>query len=162
LTEPAVVPPRADVILVLPAVGGSGSAHLLYNVVHIEALLANPQDRLPEVVRLGWLLAQLQLELPRFGEHISALRLPRLAALAMIPAALAAAQHVELSNLQQATIRLALDAWRLPCRDDRTASVLLDWWQTYEETRPSFATALRALEHLLSESGETEATLTEE
>ena len=73
LTEAGVVPEQADVLLVRPAFGGAGGAHLQANSVRIEAVLANPHADLPEVVRLAWLLAQLDLDLPRHSEELLAL-----------------------------------------------------------------------------------------
>ena len=51
--------PQCDVLLIHPALGGAGEAHLAYNSVRIEAVLANPNADLPEVVRLAWLIAQV-------------------------------------------------------------------------------------------------------
>ena len=51
--------PSATIILLPPVLGGAGQAHPPYNVVTFEAVLANPIAQLPEVLRLGWLLAQL-------------------------------------------------------------------------------------------------------
>ena len=62
LTERELVVERADVILVHPVLGGGGWAYPPYNAVCFEAVLANPIAELPEVVRLGWLLAQLNLD----------------------------------------------------------------------------------------------------
>ena len=53
LTESGLYPEEAEVLLVHPALGGGGAAHLPYNSVRIEAVLANPHADLPEVVRLG-------------------------------------------------------------------------------------------------------------
>src|SRR5262249_29629876 len=62
LTAPELLVEQAEVVLVQPAYGGGGEAYLSYNAVHVEALLANPVSELPEVLRLGWLLAQLNLD----------------------------------------------------------------------------------------------------
>src|SRR5690606_13903802 len=64
LTEPELIVQQADVLLLKPALGGAGSAHLPYNSVSIEAVLTNPQAALPETLRLAWLLAQLHHDLP--------------------------------------------------------------------------------------------------
>jgi hypothetical protein len=58
-TDKALLAERADVILLQPILGGDGTVFPLYGAVAIEAVLANPIAELPEVVRLGWLLAQL-------------------------------------------------------------------------------------------------------
>ena len=53
--------PAASVILVRPALGGGGAAFPEAKAVSFEAMLANPQRELPEIVRLAWLLAQIEL-----------------------------------------------------------------------------------------------------
>ena len=69
-TDPRVVVPEAQVVLVHPALGGGGAAHIAYNNVHIEAVLTNPVPDLPENLRLAWLLAQLGLDLPAFSDQV--------------------------------------------------------------------------------------------
>ena len=82
---------NADVILVHPIQGGGGEAHLLYNSVRMEAVLANPAADVPEVVRLAWLLVQLNQDLPRYSERLTQRDVHELAALALIPVTLVAA-----------------------------------------------------------------------
>src|SRR5262245_6388289 len=79
LTEEELIVPSCEVILVHPSLGGGGEAHLAYNSVRLEAVLANPVAELPEVVRLAWLIAQLQLDLPIHSESVDADRLPHVA-----------------------------------------------------------------------------------
>jgi hypothetical protein len=167
MTEPELLVARADVVLVHPAAGGGGAAHLAYNSVRIEAVLANPHDALPEVVRLGWLLSMLNADLPMYSEHIDPARRTRVCGLSMLPAALAAAEVVELARFDRPTVELALGAWdsAFPaCRPTTTsapvptpvpapavlADILLDWWQTYTAGRPRWAAALGALERMIA------------
>src|SRR5206468_2245664 len=112
-TDPTVLVPQADVVLVHPFLGGHGQAWLFYNCVTLEGVLANPHAELPEVVRLGWLLSQLNLELPAISELIEPLRLPRVGSLAMLCVALSAAEEVELARADERTIARAIDWWRL-------------------------------------------------
>lgn len=147
LTDAALLVERADVMFVDPVLGGAGRAHVLYNSVRIEAVLSNPDERLPEVVRLAWLLAQLNLELPMHSERIHRDRLRWLGPLAMLPVVLTAAEHVELARCDQTAIDAAVDAWRCTALSDvPVAESLLKWWQTYMAKRPSWAVALAALD----------------
>ena len=151
LTDESFIAEEAEVILVHPASGGAGEAHILYNSVRIEALLANPLAELPEVVRLGWLLAQLNLELPRYSEVLGNRQIAALGPCAMIPIALAAAGEVELARLDKATIRMALEAWHaVPSGVPNMEGVLWQWWQVYRDTRPPLATALKALGEMVT------------
>ena len=148
-TDEKLLAPAADVILVQPIFGGAGEAHLSNNAVRIEAVLANPHAELPEVVRLGWLLAQLQLDLPVWTENIHADRLPHIARFAMLPAALKAAEEVELARFTSELVANAISAWKItsPPGVDAAATVL-DWWHTYDQSRPSFRVALEALDQM--------------
>jgi len=150
LTDERLMVQRTEVVLVHPTFGGGGAAHLPYNTVRIEALLANPHDTLPEMVRLGWYIAQLNLDLPLFSERILPDRLPHVAALAMLPPIMTAAEHVELARLDEETLRLAFQTWdvRVPHDVDMVAT-LLDWWDTFNESRPGWTTALVALDKMI-------------
>jgi hypothetical protein len=146
LTDAELIAERAEVILVQPALGGAGAAHRLYNSVHIEAVLANPIAELPEVLRLGWLLAQLNLDLPKFQGEMRRDRLARVGALAMLPPILAAAEQVELARNSVETLTTALSAWHAPPVEPARLS---EWWDTYQSARPSWPVALAALERML-------------
>jgi len=149
LTEEALIAPQCEVVLVHPALGGGGEAHLPYNSVRIEAMLANPIAELPEVVRLAWLIAQLQIDLPVYSDAIHRDRLPHIARYAMLPPALIAAESVELVRFAPEAMPQAIAAWRLasPPGVD-TATLISEWWQTYQETRPPWRIALAALDQL--------------
>jgi hypothetical protein len=150
LTEAELMPAQADVLLVHPAFGGAGMAHLPFNSVRIEAVLANPHAELPEIVRLAWLLSQLQLDLPLLSENIQADRLPHVARLAMLPVVLKAAETVELARYSPQLIGQALAAWHVSVPPGVDAvSVLSDWWETYDQGRPAFRVALEALDAMV-------------
>jgi len=147
LTEPDLLVERADIVLLQPVVGGLGKAFLSYNTVHIEAVLANPISELPEVVRLAWHLAQLNLDLPRFTERVYKAWL--VSSVAMVPAVLQAAQYVELASFDKANLQRALKMWCPWMPVEELALTLLDWWNTYQESRPTFSIALQALEKMI-------------
>jgi hypothetical protein len=148
--EASLIAEQAEVLVVQPARGGGGQAHLSANSVRIEAVLANPHPELPEVVRLAWLLAQLQLDLPAYSDRIHADRLPRVAAYAMMMPVLEAAQEVELVQVSSALLDRAIAAWHLSVPADLNApQVVLQWWETYRDSRPPFPVALTALDQML-------------
>ena len=155
-TEPELLVESADVVLVLPALGGGGMAHPPCNAVTFEAVLANPVPELPEIVRLAWLLSQLTFDMPRFEDRLARDHVARIGPLAMILPVLAAAEEVELTRLSVATIEVALRSWNVGCVD---AATLLDWWETYQATRPTWIAAVGALAEMLSsEPGGSQAT----
>ena len=158
LTEPWLVAPQAEVVVVLPAVGGHGVAHLPANLVAFEAMLTNVDDSLPEVVRLAWLVAQLQFDLPAMAEQISPGRLESLAKLATLPPLLASAEQVELTRFDTLTLTQSLQAWRIvggepeaASRDANQLALLLEtWWQTYQTGNTGWVAAVAALEQMLA------------
>jgi hypothetical protein len=152
-TEAGLYPEAAEILLVHPALGGGGAAHLPYNSVRIEAVLANPHADLPEVVRLAWLLAQLNLDLPAYSEEVPADRLPHVARLAMLPPVLLAAEQVELVRGGSHLVSRAIEAWQIaipPGFDP--AGTIQDWWDTYNLDRPPFRVALHALDQMMDGS----------
>jgi hypothetical protein len=139
----------SDVLLVQPALGGDGKPHLVNNTVRMEAVLANPHPKLPEAVRLAWLLSQLNLDVPKFSEDIHPDRLPHITAFAMLPVVLEAAHYVELVTFDRELMPLAIDAWRLRVPADVDGPELVaNWWMTYQEARPTLAVALKALDEM--------------
>ncbi len=149
-TEAGVLVEEAGVVLVYPALGGGGGAHLPYNLVHIEAVAADPVAELPEVARLCWLLSMLNLDIPRYSEQVRPNRLTAVASLAMIPVVLAAAAEVQLARCDEETVALAVRAWLRPAEQAEVWTTTLNqWWGTYGDMRPEWPTALKALDLLL-------------
>jgi len=109
---------RADVLLVYPVLGGGGDAHPGDASVRIEAVLTDAQPALPEVVRLGWLLAQLATarsdeQTPEYvaAENGAAIAPRTPAELALIQTVLTAAAAVDLCADDLQTFELALAHW---------------------------------------------------
>ena len=149
LTEEGVLPESADIVVVHPALGGGGDAYPKYNLVTIEGVLANPHPELPETVRLGWLIAQLNADLPKYGENIHADRLSPVAGFAMLPPILQSAEDVELVHASPNLLARAIAAWDLPVPADvDAASLITDWWSTYRDARPGWGVALTALDQM--------------
>lgn len=158
-TDERLLAPRADIVGVLPVSGGGGSAYLPGNLVIIEAVLANPVGDLPEVLRLAWLLSQLNLDVPALGEAVPRDRLAYVAERALLPAVLEAAGEVELSHYDDARLGSALAQWpRRPVASEMAtepnaeAEIIADWWATFRESSWSFPAALAALDKMLSDS----------
>lgn len=161
LVEPELLAPQAEVVLVEPLLGGHGQAHQAYNRVTFEAVLVNPLEDLPEVVRLGWLLSTLRLESGRFSERLSHAAWEHVGPLAMVPPVLAAASECELVGDAPGMLGRALAAWRLDdgaggaetAGGESLAGELAAWWQTYLARRVPWAVALEALAERLGKAG---------
>lgn len=154
LMGPELLVDEATVILVQPVLGGAGRAHHRYNSVSFEAVLTNPLAELPETLRMGWLLAQLNLDLPVHQGDLPRQRVLSLGGLALAAAVLAAAEEVELARLDEPTLRAALVGWDVYSADDAsldgTVSTLTQWWDVYRQQPPSLRVALSALDQMLA------------
>ena len=164
LTDGRLIVSGAEVNLVYPASGGGGRAHLPYNSVTIEAMPADPHADLPESVRLAWMLSQLNLDLPIFSENIRPDRQAAIAALAMLPPTLAAAEEMEFACCSLDTIASAIDAWDLlrpeagrrpdgpeadASNDSALAQVVQQWWETCLDSQPAWHVALAGLDRMV-------------
>ena len=141
----------AGIVLVQPVVGGDGLAHLYTNRVHIEAVLTNIEPRLPETLRLAWLLGQLNLDRPIYSDRVHGHALGEVAELALMPVVLAAAEEVELARLSVDTLQLALTQWtRTPsARSQSLSDTLMAWWETAVEGQWDWNARLAALSQML-------------
>ncbi len=144
------IPELATVILVLPVSAGRGTAHLNYNSLRMEAVLYDPNPHLPEVVRLGWLISQLNIDLPKYSELIPPDRVPMIARLATLPAILYAAEEVELIKPGTVTLADALKFWQVThAGHEALAEIVGQWWQTQETRQASWHVALAGLDRML-------------
>lgn len=155
VTDKSLLPDEVRVIPVQPIIGGYGWSHIENNLVRIEAMLTNPMVEIPEVVRLGWLVSQVQLELPRFSELLGTSLLHSVGPFAMLPPILAAAQVLEISACTEDNVALAIENWHIPVPHgwdlhERLVPTLLDWWETYLTTRPEWHIAMQALGKMLA------------
>jgi hypothetical protein len=149
LTQPEVVPAAAEVILVLPYAGGRGVAHPAQNRVTLEAVLVNPLPALPEAVRLAWLLSQLNAEMPWLTDVVPPVRAAAAMRLAMIPPVLAAAEAVELTHCDEASIAGAIHAWLPNIDAESAAPKMWSWWNAWMEHPTRWPVAVAALEQLV-------------
>lgn len=155
LTNRAVIPGSATIALVQPIAGGRGVAHLDFNSIRFEAMLANPTPELPEVVRMAWLISQLEIDVPMNSESLNKNRLPWLGSLALLPATLCAAEFVELVHVDRSVLVAAIEKWILPLFPDKQVSgdslaeAVWNWWTTYQASRPPWPVALAALDRML-------------
>jgi hypothetical protein len=151
LTEPDLLVETADVVLIHPMLGGAGVSHTRYNSVRLEAVLANPEPKLSEVLRLGWMLSLLNTDLPRYREVIRHGDAVVVSAWSMLPPVLAAAETVELARYDAATLELAGRAWALPAVGGRLpTAIVADWWAAYFADPTRWTVALAALDSLLA------------
>jgi hypothetical protein len=152
------------VYVVQPILAGGGYAHLRGNAVHFEGVMTNEHPLFPEVLRLAWLLAQLDFERPLYSDKINQLRLREVAGLAMLPAALLAGSELDICVCDTTTVAAAIAAWLpdiLPSTNDaqsanqaqsEIATIVMSWWETHLANEPDWPTSLTALDEMLQPS----------
>lgn len=114
-----------------PVCGGGGWSDAETRTVLFEAVLVNPVAPLPEVLRLAWLVVQTVLTDRRAAGSITYQGDQLSASLALVPAVLAAGEHVELTVCNARLIAAALHAW-LEIPEPRAAELgaaLAAWWE---------------------------------
>ncbi|MCA9214263.1 MAG: hypothetical protein KDB27_14425 [Planctomycetales bacterium] len=112
--------------LVHPLVGGDAYVCNETSIV-MEAVLANPFPKIPEVGRLAWCIAQIMVRRAIETEGVCSDVSVELLALAPC---LAAAQHVELLEFSSATVGQAAAVWRVDHKSESFAEQLHKWWQS--------------------------------
>jgi len=150
LIEPLVIAEAATAVIVQPVLGGFGAALIPSNLVRIEGVIADPLPKLPETVRLAWLLSQLNLDLPVLQDHLQRTRLFEVGRLAFLPAVLTAAEKVELVHNAEGLLPAALEAWGM---ESELAPPVQAWWDTYCASKPRLVVALAALDEMLGGPG---------
>jgi hypothetical protein len=161
-TDKRLLVDEATVLLVQPfGAGGGGAAFAASNTVALEAVLANPHPRLPETVRLAWLVSRLQADLPEFAESLPAGAAEPTIAWGMLPAVLDAAADLEVVRPADDLLAHAAEAWELPGSGGegcaKAAEAVAGWWAAYRARPVPFPVALAALARLLAEAGGEEA-----
>ncbi len=176
LTDQRMIAPAATVLLGCRGLGPASQALLHYNAV---LFCPRAEDEGPlEAAHLAYLLAQLQLDLPIYADRLTRTGPEPVAALAMVPAVLAAlgefvpparplvntaqtASDARLAALaaevNEATIRLWLDQCGREADSERFAGPLAGWWAAYTEDG-NWPLALAALDRLIAQES-AEATM---
>lgn len=151
LTDEHIVPERAFIYLIPTLTGEVAKTYPLEDIIEVEAEQSTALTELPYVIRLGWLVAQLnmnelspELELPEE-------KLDLLKRLALVPVTLSASEAVGWCVCHENTIEQAAQTW-LGKRKELTKPTIeaLDaWWEVYRERRPPWKSALTALHRML-------------
>ncbi len=153
VANPLLIPERARVVVVPPYRGGYSRSFPASNTIVWEGLLVNVQPQLPEVLRLCWSVAQLNLEVPALVGELSRGAACAAGAWALIPLTLHAGSELEQCRCDQATVQLAAETWHPQRWNDlsieQTSDIVWKWWETYVAMRPEWPVALGALIALL-------------
>lgn len=88
----------------------------------------------------------MNLDLPKYQDHVGRVVTSDVGPLAVLPPLLAAAGEVELVKFDRRLLETALSAWNAPVVD---VEGLLGWWKTYQASNPAWSVALAALARML-------------
>jgi hypothetical protein len=129
-TDRSLIVEAATVALVPPlASNGGGEAYAATNVVRFEAVLANPIGRLPETVRLAWLVSQLATDQIEFLVPLKSGSARELVEAAMLPAVLEAAADLEVVGEDPSLLEAAAEAWQIKAlAQPGRVELLRTWW----------------------------------
>ena len=132
-----------DVALVYPVCGGFGASYPAQRVVYWEALFTDVEPRLPELLRLGWLVTRQLIAEQWAPVALADATAASIMGLAAAAVALTAGEDLELARDDRATLELALKTWRPPQADGpATAALVFDWWSAVRGEPKLAATAL--------------------
>lgn len=160
LTHPSFLPKSIHTILLSPYRGGDGSLDASSARVWIEAVLTNPIPEIPEVLRLVWLVAQVGLidglstgpEDSHGDPWVPRSRLPRVAAIAMMPLTLEAAAYLEMiptpADQLPSLFAKAAQSWRIPL-DGPELDAVGNWWRQFQDLQTPPPVTLKALDRML-------------
>jgi hypothetical protein len=157
-SDPLLLPELARVVVVPPYCHGYARSFPLNNTILWEALLVNVQPQLPEVLRLCWSVAQLNLEVPALVGEIPRAAACNAGAWATIPLTLHAGSELDQCGCDLPYVKLAAETWQPPrwreLDNAQTSAIVWNWWETYSVTRPAWSIALGALIAMLDASRE--------
>ncbi len=142
-----------DIALVYPVCGGYARSYPAAQVAIWEAVLTDVEPRLPELLRLGWLVAQQIFWTHLVGQ--TEMTRPEFETLGLAAAAvtLTAGEELELARDDRATFELALKTWRPPQTDvSTTAALVSDWWSAARGQRDADVSPLSDLIRRLTPS----------
>ncbi len=145
LSHPDLLPSRATLVLVHPAGGGGAAAVPDQRWGWIEAVLTNVVPKLPETVRVAWVLASIGIAHPDANRLVAPHRLMQVGTVASVPIALSAAAELDLIDDPLSMINTALSAWRV----EADPEIVQRWWKQQLDGAVPFAVGLRALERML-------------
>jgi hypothetical protein len=160
-THESFIPKNVVCVLLSPYRGGDGDCDTETSTLWIEAVLTNPVARVPEVLRLAWLVSRIGIgnrvlsapgiDIGHGGSTGDAARSAMVVSLAAVPVVLEAAAFLELGPPMSESpeqIATAVQAWCGQMGPD-VVETIGRWWSQSEELKPPFPVSLKALDRML-------------
>ncbi len=140
-----LVPAKTNLLLVQPVRGGDGDLQDGKDCVWMEAMLTHPEPSIPETLRVAWLVARKGMDHESANRWVEADRLPRAAALALLPIVLSAGEELGICRESDEAIRLTARIWHV----GHDVDALLRWWSQMRQGELPLPVAIRALDKML-------------
>ena len=139
-------PSLATISAVQPLAGGGGGFDPDSDSIWIEAMLTDADPRVPEVLRVVWLVTSLAIETHirgRTGQRM----MSNAWSLVSVPLVLSAASRLELFRSDDLPIGRAVQMWRGGSAE--TIETLEHWWHGFADSSTPLPVALQELEESL-------------
>jgi hypothetical protein len=149
LTHADLLPKRIDVAWMHPLLGGHGIALPQPGVVLMEAMLVNPIEELPELLRLIWLIGLAGWIGPNANRFVSPARWPRIASAALLRATMEAGRDLQVIDDPVRATSIAAHTWRLNQWQSSDEPIVHDWWNQYQQGQTPLPIAIKALDKML-------------
>lgn len=138
--------PNVTALMVQPMRGGDGGCDTSGSRLWLEAMLTDVDQRVPEVLRVAWLVTSMAIDL--YARETSGdLRLMRPWSLVSVPLVLSAARELELVRGDELPIREAMKLWHFG--DDEVAEVVSQWWDGQADSTDPMPARLKRLDEML-------------
>ena len=140
-------------LTVQPIRGGDGGCDALQSRIWFEAMLTDVDSRVPEVLRVAWLVTRVAIE-SHARQSSGDLRLMVPWSLVSVPLVLSAAAQLELISADSLPVSKAMEMWQFG--DARTATTVSQWWIEQQQDDGPLPAKIRQLEERLQSTAGTE------
>jgi hypothetical protein len=132
--------------MVQPMRGGDGGYDLERSKLWMEAVLADVDPEVPEILRMVWLITRMAIEAyVRDKSTDQSLATPW--SLVSVPLVLSAGRELELIRAEELPICRAMELWRFG--DVAAAETLSQWWNLFQSSNQPLPAALKVLDQML-------------
>ena len=138
--------PNVTALMVQPIRGGDGGCDASSSRLWLEAMLTDVDPRVPEVLRVAWLVTAMAIE--NYTRQTSGdLRLMRPWSLVSVPLVLKAGSEMELFRGDELPICEAMKVWRFG--DEQVAEIVSQWWTLQSDSSAPMPARLQRLDEML-------------
>lgn len=140
--------PQVTALTVQPLRGGDGGCDPVNSRFWLEAMLTDVDPRVPEVLRIAWLLTSMAID--TYARETSGdLRLMLPWSLVSVPLVLQAGRELELVRGEALPVSEAMELWHFA--DAGVAATVSQWWSDQRDSTAPMPARLKTLDQMLPE-----------